>query len=327
MREFRGWYAVTYFPSVDLQQLCDSYRGKGEMNLPRELSDKILRYNGDLRTLKSCSLTSRAFYSAARPLIHRRMELGVASVARGSRSENLPRDVLFAQAEVFHARYLSMVGERGLLRHGYVRELHLELSIGNPENVLQLRQVRALETVHTLTINSLDLPQMLPIFDRCFSQFVPTLRSLGLHGPRCENAHQLIDFVCRFPYLDDLELTSPLGPDDGPGLADAPPGSKGHRPQQPLPFGGNLVLKGGISLVQCLLDLPGDIRFRSIETIDVQKDLEKLVVACSSTLEVLSISCYGSCKSGAIKFTHQSADEGRRSLASLSPGPGASGRS
>ena len=53
-----------------------SYHSKGEMGLPRELINMIMRYTSDLQTLKSCSLASRAFYSAARPLIHSKMVLG-----------------------------------------------------------------------------------------------------------------------------------------------------------------------------------------------------------------------------------------------------------
>ena len=272
------------------------------MGLPRELIDEIMRYH-DLQTLKWCSLTSRAFYSAARPFVHRRMALGIRSVVRGSDREILPfnRDAPLAQAEVYLARYLSLVEERGLLRYGYVREVYLHLGIGNPENVLQLQQVRALETVHTLTIEGLDLPRFLPIFDRCFSQFIPTLRSLSLEGARCNKANQLMEFVGRFPHLDDLELIKPIGPEDNLVLANPLPELKRPRLQQPLPLGGHLVLDGA-PLVQCLLDLLGDIRFRSIKTVSRQKDLAKLLAACSSTLEVLSISCFESCRSVTLTY-------------------------
>ena len=106
MRRFRGWFAATYFPSVDLQQLCDSYHDEGVMGLPRELITEIMRYN-DIETLKRCSLTSRAFYSAARPLVHRRMVLGVGSAIHGLALEKLPLDTSLDRADVFHARYLS----------------------------------------------------------------------------------------------------------------------------------------------------------------------------------------------------------------------------
>ena len=263
-RKLRGWCAATWFPSVDLKELCDSYHDEGEMGLPRELIDKILRYNGDLQTLKNCSLTSRAFYSAARPLVHRRMTLGFTSAYCGSRSEKLPTEDVLDQAEVFHARYLSEAEKRGLLRFGYVREVDLYLDIGNPENVLQLQHIRVLETVHTLTIKFLDLPMILPIFDRCFSQFVPTLRSLSLTWTSYGNPHQLMEFVYRFPCLDNLALIDPYASDDST-FVDAPPVSKWARPQQPLPFGGRLVLKGQSPPARFLLDLPGGVRFHSIK--------------------------------------------------------------
>jgi len=245
VREFRGWYAATYAPSADLLQLCDSYHDEGEMGLPRELIDEIMRYN-DHQTLKSCLLTSRAFYSAARPFIHRWMALGIGSAVRGFARECMPLKNVdpLNNADVFFTRYLSAAEERGLLRYGYVREVYLDLGIGNPEKTAQIPQFRALETVHTLEIERLDLHKFLPIFDRCFSQFVPTLRSLSLESTRCENAYQLMEFVYRFPHLDDLELIDPTGP-DRLELADVPPRSKGPRPQKPLPFGGHPVLKGG----------------------------------------------------------------------------------
>jgi len=257
------------------------------MSLPRELIDEIMRYN-DLQTLKDCSLVSRTFYSAARPLIHSRMTLGVGSARRGS--EVYPEipfssEAFRQQAEVFHTRYLSAAEERGLLRYGYIREVHLNLRwLSNPERVFQLQQLRALETVHTLMICWLDLPKILPIFDGCFSQFVPTLRSLSLQNTRCENVNQVMEFVCRFLHLDDLEFTCL-----GRWMDGAPPGSKRPRPRQPLPFGGHLKLCGTARIAQCLADFPGGVRFRSINVHNLPDDLEKLLAACSSTLEVFTI--------------------------------------
>ena len=293
------------------------------MDLPRELIDKIMHYNGDLQTLKNCSLTSRAFYSAARPLIHRRIVLGLTSTIVSAWPESLSYEDYLDQADVFHARRLSAAEERGLLRYGYVQEVDLDLGINNPENVLQFRQLRDLDTVHTLTIDRLDLHKFLPIFERTFSQFVPALRSLSLKSTRCENAHQLIEFICRFPHLDDLALTNPCGLGDT-RFASASPGSAVPGPQQALPLRGHLGLTGTGPLVQCLLDLPGGIRFHSIEASSHIQDLGKLLVACSSTLEVLSINCFESCKCSAFNV-HVSPLNVHRSLASSSHGEEASG--
>ena len=258
------------------------------MGLPRELIDEIMRHN-DPKTLKECSLTSRTFYSAARPLIHARMRLGMRSAMLSSK---LPSETPFdwdayhEQPDVFHARYLSATEERGLLRYGYIREVTLELSrLAHPENVFRLQRLRVLRTVHTLTIDSLALPRILPIFDSCFSQFVPTLRSLSLRYIRCEEVHQLTEFIYRFPHLDDLKLIL-HGSMDGHR---APPGLTWPRPRQPLPLGGHLDFTGPPRAVQWLVDLPGGIRFRSINVSNLLDDLEKLLVACSSTLEVFTI--------------------------------------
>ena len=113
------------------------------MGLPRELIDEIMRYN-DLQTLKECSLTSRPFYSAARPLIHRRMTLGINSALRGSSPElSFSSEDYEQHADLFHARYLSAAEEHGLLRYGYVREVHLDLTrLSHPVEVLKLQHSR-----------------------------------------------------------------------------------------------------------------------------------------------------------------------------------------
>jgi len=153
-------------------------------------------------------------------------------------------------------------------------------------------------------IESLALPQILPIFDNCFSQFVPTLRSLSLQSTHCDDVSQVMEFICRFPHLDDLAFT-----DSHYGrLTGAPPGSEGPRPQQPLPFGGHLDLGGPPHFVQYLLDLPGGIRFRSIKVCSYLDDLEKLLVACSSTLETLTIRYFKSRESSTRTLTHLSTE-------------------
>ena len=211
----------------------------------------------------------------------------------------VPRDPTLDEPGVGHARYLSATEKLGLLRYGYVRELDLNLCFGKPEDILQLKQLRALETVHTLKIKWLVPHKVLPIFDRCFSQFVPTVRSLSLQQTQCKNIHEVMEFLCRFPHLDDLELIKTRGP-NYQELSVAPPGSKGPQPQQPLPFGGRLVLDGSGPLVQSLLDLPGSIRFCTIEARSHLSDLAKLLVACSPTLEVLSIPCFENRKSSTL---------------------------
>ena len=241
--------------------------------------------------------------------------MGLISAIRSSPLEVLPPEAYVEQADAFHKRYLSVAEELGFLRYGCVREVCLDLNIGTPVNVLQLRQLRALETVHTLTVSSLDLGRILPIFYRCFPQFVPTLRSLRLRATHCENTSQLIEFICRFPHLDDLELIHAFGP-DGSGLARVTTRPEGPRRQQPLPFRGDFVLP----MIRCLLELPGGIRFRSIEADSHLRDLAKLLVACRSTLEVLRIRCFESSKSSTLTLSPCPL-KGHRSPTSLSLRP------
>jgi len=224
------------------------------------------------------------------------MVLGRESAVRGSSPEiAFSTEAYKQQANVFHARYLSAAEERGLLRYGYIQEVHLDLArLSHPENVLQLQQLRALETVRLLVIESLALPQVLPIFGGCFSQFVPTLRSLSLQKARCDDVHQVMEFICRFPHLDDLAFTHSHHGE----LAGSPPGPGRPRPRQPLPFRGHLDLGAPLHLVQYLVDLPGGVHFRSIKAFSYLDDLEKLLAACSSTLEALTIHYFDMRESG-----------------------------
>jgi len=58
------------------------------------------------------------------------------------------------------------------------------------------------------------------------------------------------------------------------------------------------------------LDLPGGIRFHTIEARTRLQDLTKLLAACSSTLEVLSIRCFDNGEFSTIIPKYQST-EGR----------------
>jgi len=57
------------------------------------------------------------------------MTLGGEWAVRGS-SPGIPLsyEAYKQQADVFHARYLSAAEERGILRYGYIREVHLDLA-------------------------------------------------------------------------------------------------------------------------------------------------------------------------------------------------------
>lgn len=283
--KLRAWATITPRTPVDLHELCFSYRSVGTMGLPRDIIEEVLRFHHkDLRTLKACSLTSRALFSAVRGLIHRRVAL--------TPWRNYPPCKLVDRiaARVLpgrtgpepHSRYLSMAEKLGLL--GYAREV--SINIGEPlvpETLdAHFPQFGSFTQIQTLKMTHLDLTRFLPTFKRYFAQFVPTLRSL--HLPHASGGvHDALRFICNFPHLDDLYLPSPL-------IYRVVPAKLSAKYSPPLR--GVLVLEGWISTpirFRFLLKIPGGLHFRAIHATRVDKtDLEEILVGCSSTLEVLS---------------------------------------
>ena len=186
-------------------------------------------------------------------------------------------------------RHLSTAGKCGLL--GYAREVHIDIGQSLVPEALEvyLPHFRSLVQVQTLKISHFDPSKFLPTFERFFAQFVPTLRSL--HLPHVVGGvHEVLELICKFPHLDDLSLTL-----SSPHCANVPPEwPVAHSP----PLKGTLVLRGWMSApVRFLLEIPGGLHFRSIDVGGVDKaELDEILAACSSTLEVFSL-CPRSCKS------------------------------
>ena len=101
-----------------------------------------------------------------------------------------------------------MAGKRGLL--GYARELIITIGPGlTPETLdVYLPQFRSFTQVQTLSIRYFDLSRFLPTSGRFSAQFVPTLRSLHLPDVM-GGVYEVLEFICKFPHLDDLSLTLP----------------------------------------------------------------------------------------------------------------------
>ena len=268
---------------VDLCELCILYRCVGAMGLPREIIEDILGFlHKDIKTLKACSLTCRALFSAVRGLIHRKVRLATWKVYRP------PRFVDRLVARVFqdrrlhevHMRYLSMAGKRGLL--GCARELIIDIGPSlTPETVeVYLQHFLSFSKVRTLRIRRFDLGRFLPIFERYFTQFVPTLRSLHLPDV-VGGIHEVVEFICKFPHLEDLSLTL-----SSCYWVDTPRSLMEHSP----PLRGKLILRGwGTIPARFLLEISGGLHFRSIDAGSVDKvELDEILVACSPTLEVFS---------------------------------------
>lgn len=178
-------------------------------------------------------------------------------------------------------QYLSVAGKRGLL--GYTRELIVTIGPSfSPETFeVYLDQFRSFEQIRILRIHQFDLPSFLPLFERCFTQFVSSLRSLHLPDV-VGGVHELLEFICKFPHLDDLSLTLSSAHSTG-----VPP--RLYMEHSP-PLRGKLILRGGESTSsRFLLEIPGGIHFHSIDAGGIDKaELNEILVACSSTLKVFS---------------------------------------
>ena len=285
VRKIPSWAGIIPRAEVDLYELSISYRHIGAMGFPRDIIEEIFHFlHKDIRTLKACSLTCRGLFSAARRLIHRKVRLARWKVYRPyTLVERIAAKVLRGRGvHEVHMRYLSMTGKRGLL--GYAQELiiNIEPSLAPETLEVYLPQFRSFSQVQTLTICRFDLTSFLPTFGRFFAQFVPTLRSLHLPDVM-GGVHEVLEFICKFPHLDDLSLTL-----SSSHCAGVPPElSVEHSP----PLKGTMVLRGwGSTTARFLLEIPGGLHFRSIDAGGMDKaELEEILVACSSTLEVFSV--------------------------------------
>ncbi|KAF9777402.1 hypothetical protein BJ322DRAFT_1096874, partial [Thelephora terrestris] len=227
------------------------------MDLPRDVVEHILYFLcEDKRTLR---------------LIHRKIELATWKVYSPSKLADR------VAVKVTPARSARLLG--------YARELIVAIGPSFSPETLEtyLHQFRSFEQVQIIRIHRFDLTSFLPHFERYFTQFVPTLRSL--HLPDVVGSdREVLEFICKFPRLDDLslKLSSACSTDDPP------------RPSMELSpsLRGKLILRGwGSPPSRFLLDIPGGLHFRSIDVGKVGKAyLDELLVACSSTLEELSFS-------------------------------------
>ena len=183
-----------------------------------------------------------------------------------------------------HMRYLSMARKHGLFVHA--REVYIDIDQCFLSETLEayLPRFHSFTQVHTLRISGFDVARFLPAFEQYFAQFVPTLRSLYLPYVM-GGLHAVLEFICKFPHLDNLSLT--LSASYCTDIRPPPRLSVEHSP----PLRGTLVLRGWASVfVRFLLKIPGGLHLRSINVGGVDREeLDKILVACSSNLEVFSL--------------------------------------
>ena len=244
---------------------------------------------GDLRSLKACSLTCKVMFGSARRLIHRKMYL---SSEKNWELLTVPERQRYIRGERHElaVRVLSRIASYGLLP--YARHLFINLNKNfTPPNLEPYNHhFQCFDRIQELSIFWLDTPGFLENFDTYFANFVPTVRSLHLDTPTGE-ARDILDFICRFPHLDDLTLRMPVSTNSGnwktwksgilPTVKSVPP------------FRGELKLCGMNEwrgyLVRQLISLPGKCRFRTIDFRNCESDAEQPIIdACCGTLESVS---------------------------------------
>ena len=257
------------------------------MGLPQELVDHILdllRY--DLRALKACTLTCKAMFASTRRVIHATLHLNPRNnqriLTRGEKTRY--------QGEDCHdvvLRFLSFMGERGLLR--YVRHVNIRVYLGTftPDTLLpHIHYFRSLDRVHTLTINRHDTILWAPLHERFFLHFYSTLTSLTLRRP-FGHYRLALQFALQFPNLENLSLEWMESQQIEPGvvipIVDKFP-----------PLRGNLRLVGLDDKIHWPVDLAEDIRnkvnFRSVELEDsFENYAQHILEACAGTIEHLTL--------------------------------------
>jgi hypothetical protein len=260
-------------------------------DLPQEIVDRIIFMLGnDLESLKACSLTCKAMFISTRRFIHRRIRL---TSEKNWELLTLREKQRYIRGDRhgIAVKVLSGIAAHGLLPYGRQLSINIYKNF-TPDNLQPFNDhFQRFDRIQELSIYWLHTPDFLEQFDTFFANFVPTLRSLHLDTPT-GNTRDILDFICRFPNLDDL--TFRVSSQDShdwriwrsallPAVKEMPP------------FRGKLKLhcvgEWRSPMLQQLISLPGKRRFRFIDFRGCPfKTVEQPVVdACSGSIETLSI--------------------------------------
>ena len=242
--------------------------------------------------LKACSLTSKHFLSATRPLIHQRLYLtsdtGQTLEYPGPRRPSLTKPFSCRESVPEAFERLIDADRSGLLCH--TRHLTFKIINGtlSPTNVQEhLPHLQSITKLRDLTLVSFDVHPFIPVFNQCFGMFTNALRHLGVQHA-WGAGEKLLYIVCQFPLLEDLTIVSLIERVVRPGHPKILVPTIAQSP----PLGGKLFLAHAYSkdLFEGLAALPGGPNFRSLESIWRHcADLQDVLTASHTVTSVSSL--------------------------------------
>jgi hypothetical protein len=232
----------------------------------------------DTHSLLACSLTSRFWYLAAVPHLHRTLTVQISDYIPGRphRTE-WPRPL---QAGSDHG-WLPLV-TRLFITASCSKRFSQELFCSSTRH-----EFSALTNVQELSITCLDIPGFIPEIQQYFGQFSQSLRSLTLKEPKGSH-QQIVFFIRQFPHLEDLELYLSLI------YAPEKPGYWTLAPPFVLPFRGRLRINctAGDGLAEAMVHSFGGAQFRHLDLFYTDGG-QLLLDTCADTLETLHLCATG----------------------------------
>ena len=147
----------------------------------------------DLGTLKTCSLTCRSWYTATASHLHHTLTLV------GDRPD-VDRSRLEPLSKLHGLGLIPLVKSIRIKQDFYTRWF-----VPHAFSHLDLSRFSALTNVHTLKLQSLDIPHFIPDIERHFGHFSQSLRSITLYDPSCA-PRQLSYLLSLFSNLDNIGI-------------------------------------------------------------------------------------------------------------------------
>ena len=145
-----------------------------------------------------------------------------------------------------------------------------------------LPHIRSITELHSLTLDTFDIPSLIPVFNQHFGTFASTLRHLDIRHAYA-TGWELSYIICQFSLLEDLTIVSL------PGKRTGYIGNQVRVVARSPPLRGKLVLMQVASreLFDGLAAFPGGLNFNSLE-VSYCEVPEPIFRACGRTATSIS---------------------------------------